>query len=59
MGMGSGLLLEDYWHYPSRGARQAHGGSRGPAGSCLAGRPATACLAMHQDQHPPYRFDHA
>eukprot|EP01047_Picozoa_sp_COSAG01_P056799 COSAG01_NODE_6484_length_3638_cov_100.861260_6_plen_107_part_00 len=36
MGMGGGLLLENYWHYPSRGARQAHGGSRGPAGSCLA-----------------------
>eukprot|EP01043_Picozoa_sp_COSAG02_P099921 COSAG02_NODE_36019_length_460_cov_0.662050_1_plen_69_part_10 len=28
MGMGGGLLLEDYWHYPSRGARQAHGGWR-------------------------------
>ena len=22
MGMGSGLLLENYWHYPSRGAWQ-------------------------------------
>jgi hypothetical protein len=28
MGMGSGLLLEDYWHYPYGGARQAHGGWR-------------------------------
>jgi hypothetical protein len=28
MGMGGGLLLENYWDYPSRGARQAHGGWR-------------------------------
>jgi hypothetical protein len=46
MGMDSGLLLENYWHYPSRGAQQAHGGWRvQPTAVCW---PADACLAMHQ-----------
>eukprot|EP01047_Picozoa_sp_COSAG01_P057840 COSAG01_NODE_6735_length_3523_cov_21.917932_4_plen_77_part_01 len=49
--MGSGLLLEDYWHYPSRGARQAHGGWR-VAACWSAGQPVHAwpCISMESQR---------
>ena len=46
--MNSGLLLEDYWHYPYGGARQAHGGWR--VAAWPAGQPVHAwpcCQALH------------
>jgi hypothetical protein len=48
MGMGGGLLLENYWHYPSRGARQAHGGWRvaaWPAGQPVHAWPLVATIS--------------